>query len=76
MRGADRLITMINKAELKNTLILAFVIALCLCITLYMMGFDFTGGSSSAAATPSQPTVIVENSQAPTIDLQSSQVDP
>ena len=36
--GADKLITMINKAEQKNKIIIAFVIALCLALLLYAMG--------------------------------------
>lgn len=40
--GADRLITMINKADKKNTIILAFVISVCLVVILYSLGFiDF-----------------------------------
>ena len=37
--GADRLITMINKADRKNSIILAFVISLCFVILLYSFGF-------------------------------------
>ena len=37
--GADQLISLINKAEQKNTIILAFVIALCLAALLYAVGF-------------------------------------
>ena len=37
--GADRLITMINKADKKNTIILAFVISVCLVVILYSLGF-------------------------------------
>lgn len=37
--GADQLISLINKAEQKNTIILAFVIAACLAALLYALGF-------------------------------------
>jgi hypothetical protein len=37
--GADRLITMVNKADRRNTIILAFVISVCLVILLHSLGF-------------------------------------
>ena len=36
--GAEKLIGAINKAERKNTIIIAFVISVCLVITLYSLG--------------------------------------
>ena len=36
--GADRLITMVNNADRKNTIILAIVISLCLTALLYSIG--------------------------------------
>lgn len=36
--GADRLITMVNKADRRNTIILAFVISVCLVILLHSLG--------------------------------------
>jgi hypothetical protein len=37
--GADRFITMINKHQKKNTIILAAVISVCLVLCLYSLGF-------------------------------------
>ena len=37
--GAEKLIGMINKHQKKNTIILAFVISVCLVLTLYSLGF-------------------------------------
>lgn len=37
--GADRLITMVNKADRRNTIILAFVISVCLVALLHSLGF-------------------------------------
>ena len=49
--GADRLIGMIGRASLRNKIILAFVIAVCLSILLLGMGVvSFTPSPS-----PSQP---------------------
>ena len=38
MPGADKIIGMINKAEQKNKVILAFVIALCIAALLWATG--------------------------------------
>jgi len=38
MPGAEKLIGLISKHEKKNTVILAFVISVCLVITLYSLG--------------------------------------
>jgi len=40
--GLDKLISMISRAKLKNTIILAFVIALCLAILIYSKGVQLT----------------------------------
>ena len=36
--GAEKLVGLISKAERKNTIILAFVISVCIVITLYSVG--------------------------------------
>jgi hypothetical protein len=39
MPGLDKIIGLIRRAELKNTLIIAFVIALCLVFMIYFNGY-------------------------------------
>ena len=52
MPGAEKLLKLINKAQKKNTIILAFVISICLVLTLYSLGvIDFL--KKVASVTPS-----------------------
>ncbi len=49
--GLDKLLGLIRRAELKNTLILAGVIALCLALLIYFHGFrDITMSIASNAS--------------------------
>ena len=52
---AEKLIGMINKHQKKNTIILAFVISVCLVLTLYSLGF-ISFLKKLVAATPSLPS--------------------
>lgn len=61
--GLDKVLGLIRRAELKNTLILAGVIALCLAVLLYFNGFR---ALASALSTPnveaSEPSLAGESS--------------
>jgi hypothetical protein len=65
--GIDKLIGLISKANLKNTVILALVIAFCLVILIYSSGFvllskELVTGTNSTA-TPSNETQFNNNSE-------------
>ena len=61
--GAEKLIGMISKHQKKNTIILAFVISVCLVLTLYSLGF-ISFLKKIVAATPSLPSSSSESSTA------------
>ena len=41
MPGLDKLLGLIKKAELRNTVVLAFVIAFCMALLIYFNGFSY-----------------------------------
>ena len=63
--GAEKLISLISKHEKKNTIILAFVISVCLVITLYSLGVihflkklvNVMPSVSSSATNDSEPKI-------------------
>lgn len=65
MPGAEKLISLISKHEKKNTIILAFVISVCLVITLYSLGVihflkklvNVMPSVSSSATNDSEPKI-------------------
>lgn len=45
--GIDKLMGLMEKAKLKNTVIIAFVISICLAILIYSSGFKYVINSTS-----------------------------